>query len=478
MSITDWKWAVAGDVPVSNSRTDDIWFFDEQNGWLVNSNGQVCKTTDGGTTWTQAAFIDPAQTAFPYLRCMGWPNNRTGWIGAVTKFSSGKEFLHILMHKTEDGGATWNAIKNMPQDSPAGICGMFAVSEDVVYGAGTNDPNLPGPGIVKTTDGGASWTHVDLSAQADNLIDCYFHDEMTGWVVGGKKDPACPALKPGFETAPQYSQLKPVVLKTTDGGATWIDKAAGTAGYDCGEWGWKIQWLDASHGFVSLENFTAAAILVTSDGGESWTRMPINDSTGKQINEDLEGIGFIAPDQGWVGGWGEKFEGLFNSVTTDGGATWIAQDHDPAEPKTDVRTRINRYRFIGDPPQMGYCSGQTVYKGGPSAQMLTAMAVQANRPAPPAGYAMAHVPYDSRGSVRIDYVLPKDADSVFVGIWNHFAFHVRTLVNRETQKKGRHSVVWDGKDDEGNRLAGGIYICRMSIDGTSGESQMVRLPSA
>jgi photosystem II stability/assembly factor-like uncharacterized protein len=475
--IRDWVWAVAGDAPEANSRTDDIWFFDETSGWLVNSNGQVCQTNDGGQTWQQREFIDPSSAAFPYLRCMAWPSREQGWIGSVTKFSSGKEYLDILLHRTKDGGATWTAQRNMPQDAPAGICGIFAVNEDVIYGAGTNDPNLAGPGVVKTSDGGASWSYVDLSTQADNLIDIHFTDAKTGWVVGGKIDPACPNNKPGFETAPQYARLKPVVLKTTDGGQTWVDKAAAVAGVDCGEWGWKIQWLDSRHGYVSLENLTAAAILLTDDGGETWTRKPIADAAGKQINMDLEGIGFIAPQAGWVGGWGRSSEGLFNSVTVDGGATWTAQDNVPGDPQSDARARINRYRFIGDPIRVGYCSGRTVYKGGPSSAMMGLKTARAAASPRPVQFAMAHVPFDSRGSVEISYVLPQDAERVFVGIWNHFAFHVRTIVDRIPQAAGRHSVVWDGLDDQGNRLAGGVYICRMSVNGNTGESQMVRLPA-
>ena len=140
-----------------------------------------------------------------------------------------------------------------------------------------------------------------------------------------------------------------MVLKTTDGGATWVNKAAGVAGFQCGEWGWKIQWLDARTGFVSLESFATAAILKTTDGGETWVRMPIVDSSGKPINTDLEGVGFIDADSGWVGGWGDEFKGLFNSVTVDGGKTWARQDNTPDDPNTDPRIKINRYRFLGQP---------------------------------------------------------------------------------------------------------------------------------
>ena len=61
-------------------------------------------------------------------------------------------------------------------------------------------------------------------------------------------------------------------------------------------------------------------------------------------------------------------------------------------------------------------------------------------------------------------------------LWNHFAFHTRTIVDEGSQPAGRHTIVWDGMDDDGNPLGGGVYICRMSVDGQRGESQMIRLP--
>lgn len=475
IATTTAKW-VATNSPVANSRTDDIWFFDADTGWLVNSNGQVSRTADGGNTWEQKFFLDPASTAFPYLRCLAWGSDLIGWFGAVTGFTGGtKDYLKILLHKTTDGGDTWAALSNLPEDSPAGVCGLYAVNEQVVYGSGTNDPNLPGPGIVKTVDGGANWQFIDMAAHADNLIDIYFFDATTGWVVGGKKDPTCPTIRPGYETHPQYAQLKPVVLKTTDGGATWQNMAADVAGFDCGEWGWKIQFLSDRVGFVALENFTSAAILKTLDGGESWTRLPIVDGNGSVINRDLEGIGFVSPSEGWVGGWGNAFEGLMNSFSEDGGESWVPENHVPADPNSDPRLRINRYRFLGKPISAGYCSGQRVYKLVEQSQVAAALAA-VERVGPPSGSALSHVSSPTARSVSISYTLTADARKVFVGLWNQFAFHVRTLVDGESQPAGRHTVTWDGTDDTGKPLGGGAYICRMSIDGRYGESQTILLP--
>lgn len=108
-----------------------------------------------------------------------------------------------------------------------------------------------------------------------------------------------------------------MVLQTNDGGATWVNRVA-DLNFPPGEWGWKIFFLNERVGYVSLENFQEGAILKTIDGGETWVRLPVNDS---QRNANLEGIGFIDENTGWVGGWGDAdFERQGSSATTDGGA--------------------------------------------------------------------------------------------------------------------------------------------------------------
>ncbi|MGI9276262.1 MAG: hypothetical protein ACR2PT_15655, partial [Endozoicomonas sp.] len=304
---TQMSWVTLPNSPVASSRTDDIWFFNENEGWLVNSSGYVCKTTSGGECWEPKFYLCPASKGKPYLRCMGWGSRNVGWFGSVTGIgdhglSNPENYLNTLLHHTTDGGETWKPVTNLPKGSPAGICGFYAVNDKVAYGSGTNDPGLPGPAIVKTTDGGASWELIDMKDHADNLIDIYFKDEKTGFVVGGKNHDQCSTLRAGYPPPRliKYAQLKPVILKTTDGGKSWTNVAGDTSEFACGEWGWKIQFINDQFGFVSLENFVSAAILKTTDGGDTWTRHAVQDSCGTVINKDLEGIGFINEKQGWV----------------------------------------------------------------------------------------------------------------------------------------------------------------------------------
>ncbi len=529
--VTNYQWQLLQNSPVANSRTDDIWFFDELTGWLVNSSGYVCQTEDGGANWTPKFFLPPNLPSFPYLRCMSWANRQIGWFGAVTgigdvdSITSPSQFIQTLLHQTTDGGETWKPVENLPEGSPAGICGFHAVNERVAYGSGTNDPGLPGPAIIKTTDNGASWELIDMREYASNLIDIYFSDEDNGFVVGGLIDKSCKIDRKAYP-APRlsrYGQVRPVVLRTHDGGKSWTNTTANIKDFECGEWGWKIQFLNETHGFVALENFRNASILVTKNGGKSWVKKHVakdQKPSSAVINNDLEGIGFINERQGWVGGWGFQdlsapVGGLENSYSEDGGETWIAQNHLP-NPDTkipnDPRYRINRYRFVKDiagDVTTGYCSGQQVFKlsigggkkGAFAARTLgltapmervepanssqhyqtneassfakqTTLAVEQDH-----GFELAQVPNED-GTVQITYTLPEDAENVFVGLWNKFAFHIRTLVSEKTQTRGRRMIVWDGKDDQGNPAGTGIFICRMCTAGDKGASQLIELQGA
>src|SRR6185436_13983281 len=173
-------------------------------------------------------------------------------------------------------------------------------------------------------------------------------------------------------------------------------------------------------------------------------------------------------------GWGDDFNGYYNSFTQDGGETWTRQDYDPDNPSSgDPRYRINRYRFIGQPVAAGYCCGQQVFKLGATGKKaafgkktafgaLTEFALpqparrepahsdqvyRSTTPIPTAalsmdslrGFEICQKP-TQQGEVEISYTLPKDTPNVFIGLWNKFAFHVRTLINEESQTRGRQTV--------------------------------------
>jgi photosystem II stability/assembly factor-like uncharacterized protein len=427
-------------APVSSSRTDDIWFASPEIGWAVNSNGQILRTDDGGNSWAVQH-----QDASVYLRCVGFAGTNIGWVGSISQTTR--------LFKTVNGGANWTVVDNLPP-KPAKICGLSVVDEQVVYGSGTNDPR-DDPAVVKTTDGGATWTSIDMSAHAALLVDIHFATRDRGWVVGGRDAVACAGRRPTRDA------VKPVVLFTEDGGTTWTDLIARSdaANFPFGEWGWKIFFLDDQVAFVSLENVLDGAVLKSTDRGKTWTRLRIND---RQRNSNLEGVGFISQDVGWLGGWGDRnFRGGFTSQTDDGGHNW--------ENANEVGFRLNRFRFFGNPVTVGYASGDTVYKystqpmaPSPVAAVAAPMLVRAIPPL-----------VVSAGPTDIVVDVPEGAGVLRANVWDRFGNHLE-LVTQERPAAGQRTIRWNPADAAAAQLLGNAGILRVAVDDRV-ESHLVAL---
>lgn len=402
------------------ARTDDIWFLDADRGWAINGNGDVLHTGDGGATWETQFSVEGA-----WLRCIGFATDQRGWFGTLTEPSR--------LFETSDGGATWTLVEDLPAEAPVAICGLSVVDENVVYASGTNFPDKPA-GVMKSVDGGRTWTGIDMNEHASMLVDVHFRDEQHGWVVGGTAD--VPSSERG--------NLTPVVLATEDGGRSWENRLAGIdPPLGQGEWGWKIDFVTDDVGYVSLENFDDGGILKTVDGGRTWARKEVNDPQG---NANLEGIGFVDDRHGWTGGWGNRaFTGGFTSETRDGGETWTDANH--------VGKFLNRFRFIREPELVGYASGDTVYKYSASG---------ASRPV---GLAAAPDPAAALGRtplpLRIPIDAPAGAEKVAVDIWDRFGRHVAS----PAPEADAGQATWSGETESGGTAGPGIYVVRVTVDG-------------
>jgi photosystem II stability/assembly factor-like uncharacterized protein len=395
----------------------------------------VLKTSDGGVTWQQQF------ASGTYLRCVGFADPQHGWVGTLTPGSQ--------LFQTADGGVTWTH-STLPANAPVRVCGLSVVSQNVVFASGTNIPGDP-PRMMKTTDGGATWHAWDMSPHATILIDCFFTDDQHGWVVGGIAKVANPTR----------DDVRPVVLETSDGGRNWTDRVAAIRDtFPFGEWGWKIQFLDSQVGFVSLENFVAGAILTTTDGGANWDRRPVNDPQG---NANLEGVGFIDPQNGWVGGWGTAdFSGGFSSVTSDGGANW--------ENANEIGRFINRFRFFGSPVTIGYASGRTVYKYSETAVPAPPAALSA----PPTRMLTDNAPRRSARPVEFEFVVPIGARELTLEVWDRFGTYIDCPLRESSPSARRRRFAWNGRAADGTLVSDGIYIYRLTIDGEA-ESGVVLL---
>jgi len=387
------QWQALPAAPVA-VRIDDLHFLDASHGWVCTGHGQIYRTIDAGESW-QLQHEDLTL----YFRCIRFADAQRGWAGTLN--------TNALLYQTVDGGDHWTLATGLPFLRPNALCGMSVASPQVIYGVGS----YSGPAVmIKTTNGGASWTSRGMAPLASTLIDVYFKSVDEGFAVGSIGE---------FPT-----QNRAVVLHTLDGGATWQQRFLGDR---LGEWGWKISFPTPSIGYVSLERFNGPMFfLKTEDAGLTWQELPFPDA-----NE--QGIGFVTPQIGWVGGADNPTYG-----TTDGGATWDV---------TPWGDYLNRFQFLS--PTLGYGSGVTVYRYAEPG------AVAVEPPSPPRPRARA-APNPFASATTIRYAL-KQAEQVQLLIADPSGRIVRTL-ERGTRGAGTHVVTWDGRIDGGAEAPAGIYL--------------------
>ena len=388
-------------APIDHGRHEDVFFVSPDSGWVVNGAGDIHRTTDGGQSWTLQTTVYPN-----FLRSVGFATPLKGWAGSL--------YGSPLLYATNDAGVTWTPVTNIPDPQPTGICGLSVVNELVAYGCGRYDG--PPAILIKTTDGGATWTSQDMEPYATCLIDVHFFDANNGLAVGGTGSP---------------NFRKAVILSTSDGGATWQTRY--NANRPGAEWCWKISFPDRLTGFVSIEredNKAPRYVLATANGGLTWTEIPF------VAGYDEQGIGFVSAMTGWVGGWtGNTYE------TLDGGASWHL---------AGFGVFLNRVRVLGS--SLAYGVGQTVYKYTGDATAVgddgpASIALAQNRPNPVTASTFIGFRLEAPERVRLT-------------IHDVQGRTVRTLCD-ELRSAGANDVGWDARDHAGRRVDAGVYWYRL-----------------
>jgi len=139
--------------------------------------------------------------------------------------------------RTTDGGATWT--RQSISGVRSSLSAVAMIDTDTITTVGDFN-NL----ILRTTDGGVNWG-LQSSGVTNSLNGVSFTGANTGVVVGGLG-----ACGPGFST----------ILRTTDGGATWKRQFTGSS------WGLSgVFFTDANTGWAVG---VYGVILHTTTGGE------------------------------------------------------------------------------------------------------------------------------------------------------------------------------------------------------------------
>ncbi len=293
-------------APSFKGKQDDVFFVDSQVGLYLNGAGEVFRTDDGGKTWART-LSQPGT----YWRALGMVDAQHGFLGNIgTEYFPGVTD-ETPLYRTDDGGKSVTPVDLGPRVKVKGLCAIdvlklkfinAGVAEDrvVVHAAG----RVGGPAwLVRSLDGGAHWSVVDLSAQLAMVTDVKFLSESVGFVVGG--------------TNSAMEQSHAVILKTLDGGRSWDKVYESTREL---ELIWKVSFPSSEVGYATVMHYdpTRAAQVVakTVDGGKTWVELPL--TTNAAAREF--GVGFASPSLGWVGTAAGGFQ------TLDGGKTWAPVD--------------------------------------------------------------------------------------------------------------------------------------------------------
>jgi photosystem II stability/assembly factor-like uncharacterized protein len=295
LTFGQWQWL---NPQPTNETGVSIVFTDNHTGILLTTNDGLMKTSNLGATWApmpgslrgaqvigykDSTFV---QAGFTQTVSVSTDNGIT-WKNAtldtldfyqnISVVSRDTIFIagYNTIFRSDDRGITWKKFK--PDTTISSAC--FANSK-IGYA------NALGNNILKTTDGGATWTKAYTTGTSSNssnrVIRCY--DANTVISVRDLNN----------------------IFKTTDGGATWTQLHASPAIYQVND----ITFVDRNT-YITVG--ASNTIYRTTDGGANWS--PI---TTPDLYDVYRTVAFIDSNTGFTGGnMGRILK------TTDGGATWV-----------------------------------------------------------------------------------------------------------------------------------------------------------
>lgn len=208
-------------------------------GLIGSSGGALFLSRDGGATWEKRA-------AGPDIAHL----NDLAFADESTAVAAGRNGTAI---RTRDAGERWEPI------SPGlwTIHGISAPAPRHVWMAGD------GGRICESNNVGDEWTITQLTTV--RLLDIAFSDERHG-ITGGEDG----------------------VYATRDGGLTWD-------GFPTEEWIWSVAMADSGRAAAAGNDGT---LLLSEDGGASWTGLDVSLSGGTDFNEAV----FMGRDTLWTAG--------------------------------------------------------------------------------------------------------------------------------------------------------------------------------
>lgn len=332
-SASPGSWESLKTEPFPGKR-DDISFADADHGWYGTGKGDLFMTEDGGASWAKVASKPGT-----FIRALAFVDSRLGFIGNVgTGYYPGVTDT-VPLYRTEDGGRNWTPV-DLHGASVAGICAIDIVRTQRIFQGRlvpqtvvTAAGRVGGPAaIIRSLDGGVTWQVTDMSKWTNMILDVHFIDEQTGFVAAS--------------SSRDVKATNAQILMTRDGGRSWTEVYRSTR---LTELVWKISFPTPRVGYgtvMSYDKTNPKRVIVKSvDGGRHWRELPLVENAGA-----VEfGIGFVDARRGWVGTSAGGFE------TLDGGKTFA-----PAP----IAKAANKFRVVrgADGAAVVYAIGSQVQR--------------------------------------------------------------------------------------------------------------------
>jgi photosystem II stability/assembly factor-like uncharacterized protein len=257
----------SGKISGNRDTFSDIIFLNHMTGFTVGTEGTLLKTFDGGNTWNKAVIATNEK-----LTSISFSDEMHGWVVGTNSV-----FLNSI-----SGGIGWTT-DTIPDCNDL-FCVDF-VTNSIGWVAGNYSK------ISKTVNGGTSWIQQPINfGHTIDFSSIDMVNENIGYVCGIYRS---------------YFPTRGIIFKTTNGGIDWDSLKVVNTDFN------SIFFKDLNDGWVVGGGTT----IHTTDGGLSWTNIPIGGGEDIFFDEYLNGIKISNAD----------ILGSNIAVTTDGGESWINQ---------------------------------------------------------------------------------------------------------------------------------------------------------
>lgn len=270
-------------------------FIDTENGWALTDKS-ILKTTDGGKTWT---YLQNKDILFDK-------------IDFVTK-DNGFGIKDGKLYYTKDSGQVWNVVNTKIKIESLNFIDRFI--------GWTSYNNM----LYFTKDGGYHWNMAyDPKLHGKWNINIIIHDYNNIWVVYRNNTNS-------MDQQPYF------IIKTDDGGGTWSTVASETnfknmygsniSNNYVGSYISSLNVVNSKTAFVigvnPLSEKGKLTISRTIDGGNTWSRYDITLFDSIDMADGPIAVSFIDSYNGWIASTKDGNGIILN--TLDGGKTWLQQ---------------------------------------------------------------------------------------------------------------------------------------------------------